>query len=357
MTNTMKNSDGSLNRDYWNVVKGIGIVCIVIGHGVMPIQNFVYLFHVPLFFFLSGYFYSEEKYGDAPFSNLEARMGLWIKYIIMYGGFVLCHNFFLRADMLRQGETMYTWRDIFTKIAYVMVGCGDELLAGPLWFVPALVMGSVILGLIVSASRYLERRCGFVLVKFLFQFIVVIGLSVVGYKMAYNNINPPAHMRVVLMVLPYFEIGYLLRNYVPDLEGKLHLWMSLLLFLFLCIYSREHLFNLVDEYVSPFMNLTAVAGIYVCLEIAKQICLSSKGGKIRDLMVYLGRASFAIMGLHFLIIRLIDRIYAAKVGDVSIMYHAYLGNHNTLIPLYLLLGIGIPVVLKKMLDWMTKKWD
>jgi fucose 4-O-acetylase-like acetyltransferase len=40
------------------MVKGIAIVLVVIGHS-LPLDNgariFIYMFHVPLFFFVSGY--------------------------------------------------------------------------------------------------------------------------------------------------------------------------------------------------------------------------------------------------------------------------------------------------------------
>ena len=49
------------DREYWNIMKGIGIICVVIGHSWMQMQNFVYAFHMPLFFFISGYLYDEEK--------------------------------------------------------------------------------------------------------------------------------------------------------------------------------------------------------------------------------------------------------------------------------------------------------
>ena len=67
MNNVMMDENGKLQRDYWNILKGIGALCVVVGHCVMPVQNFVYLFHVPLFFFISGYMYHEQKYGDAPY--------------------------------------------------------------------------------------------------------------------------------------------------------------------------------------------------------------------------------------------------------------------------------------------------
>ena len=41
---------------YWDIVKGIGIIAIVLGHSCYFAVGFVYLFHLALFFFVSGHF-------------------------------------------------------------------------------------------------------------------------------------------------------------------------------------------------------------------------------------------------------------------------------------------------------------
>jgi hypothetical protein len=57
---------------YWDIVKGWGIIAIVLGHTGYFAGAFVYLFHLALFFFITGYFYNETKYGDsAPVSPVH----------------------------------------------------------------------------------------------------------------------------------------------------------------------------------------------------------------------------------------------------------------------------------------------
>ncbi len=68
---------------FWDILKGIGIVSIVFGHS----QNLgiairtVYYYHLAIFFFISGYFYNEERYGDAPFDFFARRLkNMWVPY-------------------------------------------------------------------------------------------------------------------------------------------------------------------------------------------------------------------------------------------------------------------------------------
>ncbi len=45
-----------------DVAKGLGIILVVYAHLLnCPIKNEIYLFHMPLFFFLSGYFFSVKN--------------------------------------------------------------------------------------------------------------------------------------------------------------------------------------------------------------------------------------------------------------------------------------------------------
>jgi len=47
------------NKDI-DIIRGIGIILVVCGH-IGLIRRFAYLFHVPLFFFASGYFLIKIK--------------------------------------------------------------------------------------------------------------------------------------------------------------------------------------------------------------------------------------------------------------------------------------------------------
>lgn len=50
--------------EWVDVAKGIGIILVVLGHNQSPdyIIKFIYSFHMPLFFFLSGYLTNPSKY-------------------------------------------------------------------------------------------------------------------------------------------------------------------------------------------------------------------------------------------------------------------------------------------------------
>lgn len=59
----MKTSNETVARlTYMDIANGIGILCVIAGHmGNSIINKFVFSFHMPLFFLISGYFISSRN--------------------------------------------------------------------------------------------------------------------------------------------------------------------------------------------------------------------------------------------------------------------------------------------------------
>lgn len=65
----------------FDVMKGIGIIAMVIGHSSIPklLQQFIFVWHMPLFFMVSGYFY--KSYPEKEYFKKNARL-LLVPYIV-----------------------------------------------------------------------------------------------------------------------------------------------------------------------------------------------------------------------------------------------------------------------------------
>ena len=54
--NNLSVIEGDTRRDSTiDILKGIGIILVVLGHADFPFRDWVYLFHMALFFITSGY--------------------------------------------------------------------------------------------------------------------------------------------------------------------------------------------------------------------------------------------------------------------------------------------------------------
>ena len=336
------------DRDMWNIAKGIGIIGIILGHCLEdPVANYLYMFHLQFFFFISGYLYSENKYGDEPWLNVLSRLKrLWVPYFIIITVFVLLHNLFLTLGLQLEGTDHYSLGQIVEKICYAMFGYADEFLAGPVWFLRTLAVAMIIFGFIIYASRKLERRFH-VVSKIIFQVVVTAALTVVGYIFIQSHIQLPCDMQISFTVLPFIYCGYVLRNYVGDITRYLNPFAAIISFVIVGVVSVYKDVDMTTGNVFPYMHLIALLGIYGCLYLSK---LASKWKVSSQIMSFVGEISLYIMAIHFFVIRGIDRISVLLFGHnaYELMSNAFMWVVYALV--ICVVSVGISYGIKKLVD-------
>ncbi len=87
-----------------SIAKGIAIILMCAGHAEGPgiVINFIYLFHMPLFFIAAGYFFS-KKYVTDPWLFCKKRFkGLYIPFVKWSVFFLLIHNLMFKIGILNE---------------------------------------------------------------------------------------------------------------------------------------------------------------------------------------------------------------------------------------------------------------
>lgn len=344
-----------IERDYFNIVKGLGIFSVIIGHAVFFARDFVYIYHLPLFYFISGYMYNELKYGDDPFLNVKNKLkSTWSVYVIYMWLMVALHNTFYNFGLLRNSENLYTKNEIIEKLCNVVFGSGDELFGGPLWFLPVIVLSSIELGFIVSLSRIIERAIKLSWIKFVFQGAVVLCGAIVAYPLIAEHYHFIANIQFTFEILPYLWVGYLLRNYGEQIDQYLNTVVGFIC-LGIVVYASRTLFimDMTLGVVYPYMHLLGLSGIYVMMVLAKYL---KKVAGMRSLFSYMGAHSLAIMIIHFVLLRLMDKVMCLVDKDVT-------GEVYSTLPVsypnrwwaYLLVVVPTSVGIVKMIDFIKRK--
>lgn len=138
---------------YWDIVKGIGIVSIVIGHSCEFLSPYVYLYHLAIFFFVGGYFYDCTKYAEKPFVYVgKLFQGVYFKYVFYTWLLILLHNFNVRFG-LYYGAGYYSLPDYLLGFANALCFYNPEAFGGALWFVPVYIVVLSLLGIMVYFSN------------------------------------------------------------------------------------------------------------------------------------------------------------------------------------------------------------
>ena len=148
MNNTMQ-FDNSVS-----FAKGIGIMLMVLGHTFFSDYGcaLIYMFHMPLFFFLSGYCFKESYLGD--FRNFARKRisRIYIPFVKWGLIFLLLHNVLFHLNVYNdvwgfEGEVsqLYSVSDYLKKTFFIFFCLsGNEQVLGGYWFLHTMFFASFI---------------------------------------------------------------------------------------------------------------------------------------------------------------------------------------------------------------------
>ena len=255
------------NKRFWNILKGIGIISIVIGHSTHKLVPFVYLYHLALFFFIGGYLYYEEKYGDDPYKYFVAKLkSNWFKFFSYSVFFILIHNLLVKYGLIIN-IPIYRINEMVKAIINTSMFFGTETLSGALWFVPIYIFSAMLFELIIFYSRKLDKKIN-IDIKFkkdLFIFFGTIFIGLVGVYLNKRNISLMLHVQSSFLVVPFFYLGYFLRKYFNDLNRYLNIFLGFicLVILYYFAYKLKFRIDLSQDIISSFSRFHLLVFIFV----------------------------------------------------------------------------------------------
>ena len=203
--------------DHIDLLKGIGIIFIVWAHTANPFIPFIFTFHVPLFFFISGYFYEEKPFGK--FFTDKIRQ-LLVPYVFFF--FLTYLGIALLYGVSDSFETFHS--DSFYEI---MNGEENFTYNVALWFLLALFLTTFF----YFTLHKLKNN------YWINSFILV--FSLLGYVLSKLNINLPFYLDSIFTSLLFFHAGFLFKenqSFIYSINENISLISSLSLFILLSIY-------------------------------------------------------------------------------------------------------------------------
>ncbi|MBO5146491.1 MAG: acyltransferase family protein [Lachnospiraceae bacterium] len=188
----MEKSSNSVKRVQWlDVAKFFGIFAIYLGHFADAAgwgHYFVFAFHVPLFFFISGC--TEALNQDGILVSLYKKIkNIFIPYVVFAIAVIIVHTINTNAAQDTVKEYL---------LSAVQGAIRLQFFAGSLWFLTCLFVVSIV----------------FTLIKKMKYKILILGVSLFFYTIAetYFNGDPMGIFNVdsAMYYLIYYALGYLL---------------------------------------------------------------------------------------------------------------------------------------------------
>ncbi len=284
---------------YLDICKGILIILVVWGH-CMPenslIHKFIYSFHIPAFFIVSGMSLRYVKFADRPFLKCRGEkpivrtsiQRLLISYFI-YGGLLLfvrwCFSSFLIDNLIWQLKDLF----FFTGI-------------GATWFLPCLLLAQLMYWGIVKVDRKLKLR-NIILISG-----VVFCLVVPFYVPNYNFITLVSFRSFVATA--FILVGHFIIRVIEKISSFRWKYVFFVASFFIvihiiafCFTGKQDVALNVLSFKNPFIYiLNALFGTGAV--IIASICLE-KIKWINSVFAFFGCNSLIVMGTHQILMLLL----------------------------------------------------
>lgn len=157
----------NISIDKVSLAKALGICAVVIGHSGCPsmLKDIIYLFHMPFFFFISGYCFKDKYLTDFRTFFLHRIKGLYFPFIKYTLIFILLHNLLFSIDIYSveygtgNGKIIYNLDDFPRLIIAAFRFNTQEQLLGVFWFIKSLFFGSFVFWGLLRITNCLKISC------------------------------------------------------------------------------------------------------------------------------------------------------------------------------------------------------
>lgn len=286
-------------NDCIDIVKGFGIILVVLGHIISKetLKNFIYAFHMPLFFIISGMtlLYSIKKYKNIKKFLISKFKTIMIPYFF-FSIISFIYWFFLERYARNQNEInpIIVFKNIFLMKVYEL-GYSFNVV---MWFLPCLFVSIIISFILIKQkNNFLKFFCLF---------------SIIFLGIVLNNfgIVLPLSIETSLIAIPFVILGYYI-NYFNVIENKKYKCIFNLLpiiFIIVNLFNETNEINMLNHKYGNFLlfYFNAISISLLLFKVFKDCNCK--------LLSLIGNNSLIIMCLHEPIKRIVIKIMAKIIG-------------------------------------------
>jgi len=274
------------NINWVNTLKGIGILTVVCGHIYEGgISNLIYLFHMPLFFFISGFLFKPSI--DCKNYLIKKTVHLIIPYFSFL--FILDIQTILGFTYNLMSGTLSDEKLVFFKSHFSNLIIGGEGLKGDFgvfWFVTCLFFTQQVFNILINTLNTKKIT--------LLMFLLLIAGYLVSYL--YPSFWLPLSINVMLGSVPIFYLGFLSKSKSVSIKTQHLILVVVSIFIFTSFFPLNTYDMKAAEYGIPFVTL--ISSLTIILLLVRVSKVISNYNLINTVFYRLADASIVIMFLH-----------------------------------------------------------
>lgn len=283
-----------------NIMKGLCMLLVVAGHANCPFKSFIYLFHVPTFFMISGYLFKNEYYYN--YQNLfllfRKRLStLWLPYVLTNIFFLCLSNTSLFTTLL------YTMvKQFCINVFKIVFFCYEPRLGGASWFLGTLFFVTFLFAVTNYLIKYLCPKY-----QIIFQAILSITFIFLLSIFQSKNLEIKLVFARILTVYILFFLGYV-NKYYGICTNQYRVFLLGFVGLIILFFSNGIEVDIASNKYPNFLLLIilSLAGWYFTYAIA---LLLEKISIVTYLLEYIGSHTLSILLYHFVVFYIINLLY------------------------------------------------
>ena len=348
------------NQNYITIAKALGIIFMVIGHSHINeyVRSFVYLFHMPLFFFCSGYFFRTE---EPLFIALKKRFNrLYIPYfkwaIAIFLTIILLtllgidtHSLNNMTYDTHQSFIRYCIKLIIHLLVYMGASNGEVFVS--FWFFKALFWASILILLIKSFEQKICKNS--FLVLFFLLWLISVPLCYLSRSVDFK-FSFIGRLDLIFIAIFFYISGFYWRK-IEQVKIYTSVFTCLgIVSLMVIAYFFPRLSILFYEPNNWFFSGTvALLGIITTFSISYQLQKYNP-----KWLYYIGNKTLVIFTWHFVFFKMMTLFFERTHNiPMNIVYvdNLILGYPFYYYIPYIVIGIVAPLVVDKAYEIVKQK--
>lgn len=288
--------DRSQKRIKWiDDCKGIGMILVILGHcayfgGVL--HNYIFTFHMPLFFLLSGLFFKTNMIRNVVTRKTKSLILPYVSFSVL--GLIMT-------------IAIPSWRNNYSLKGFiydVYMGSPDYINVSSIWFLMCLFVTMLFMALILKIKS--KKTAQYIIITLLF--FLGVGFAYIREKIPYlPGKRLPFDIDVALISILFFGMGYYFKNSIKKMSSLnnyvligIFACLSCVLWGIASVNGRVNLHGL--TFNNPILYL--VGAILGSLMLMALSIILSRVNILDKVFGWIGRNTISILGLQAIYVRL-----------------------------------------------------
>lgn len=264
-----------------DIAKALAIILMVVGHTSIPvpISNFIWSFHMPLFFIASGWTTNWEKYGLMDFAKGKTRT-LLLPFAI--------YSIIVLVIQILQG-----WNTVGQFVQ-------NGWIAYALWFIPVLYLS------------LLCSKCLYCLNKRQLRYVAVSVILAIGYLLSFYHVQLPWTLSSVPYATCLIYLGSELKR-IPTRLLYPRWYVVLSLFALTVVISQFFRLDMCFNNIIPVLPLTIGAISGTCMVFMFSMLIEKYSKVLIHALVAVGKETYIIVAFSQITIMLLNKYFQLNV--------------------------------------------